>query len=167
MQELIHKLGIDWKLLLAQVVNFLILLFVLKKFLYRPVLELLAKRRKDIEESAKNVERIAGELAGVEQRRTAEFEKAKREADAIVQEARQAAKERGEALIHEAEVKVEKLVVEAKRRIEEERVKMIDEAGHDVKELVFLVAEKVLRERLPESAHEKFVKEAISTLKRQ
>lgn len=161
MAELIHKLGIDGKLLVAQAVNFLILLWLLKKFLYRPILELLRNRRAVIEESARNADRIAEELWHIEQRKAAELEQAKRQADALIQEAKRAAKERGDELLQGAEAKIVSLIDEAKRHIEEERVKMMDEAGKDIKELVFMVAEKVLQERLPHGTHERFVQEAI------
>ena len=49
--ELLHKLGIDWRLLIAQLINFSVLLFVLYKFLYHPILNILEKRRKQIEEN--------------------------------------------------------------------------------------------------------------------
>lgn len=167
MSELIHKLGVDWKLLLAQAVNFFILVFLLKKFLYQPIIELLAKRRKAIEESQANVEHIAKELAAIESRKTAEIEKAKKEADAIVQEAKKLALGRQAEMLKEAEVKVEKMLLEAKRRADEERVKMIDDLRGEVGDLVFLVTEKVLRERLPRDANERFITETLSVLRRR
>lgn len=166
MTELIHQLGIDWKLLLAQVVNFLILLFLLKKFLYRPIIELLTKRRKAIEESQANVERIARELSGIEAQKTAEIEKARKEADAIMQEAKKHATARQAEMLKEAEARIEKLLAEAKKRTEEERLKMMDEIRDEVSDLVFLATEKVLRERLPKEAHERFVQEALAAARR-
>ncbi|MDP3963648.1 MAG: F0F1 ATP synthase subunit B [bacterium] len=166
MSELIHKLGIDWKLLIAQAVNFVVLLWLLKKFLYGPVLELLRKRREDIKEGAQNAEKIAQELRQIEQRRAAELERVKKEAEIIIQEAKQAAKARGEELINQTEAKIAGLIAEAKRHLEEERIKMMDQAGKDVKELVFMVAEKVLEEQLPKDIHEKFVEEAVRRLKK-
>lgn len=165
MSELIHKLGIDWKLLVAQVVNFLVLLFLLKKFLYKPVLEILAKRRAAIAESIANTERITQELKGIEGRKIAEVEKAKKEADAIVEQARQVAKARGEELFKEAERRVEKLVKDAKQHIEEDRGIMMSEVAHEVKDLVFLATEKILQERMPASADERFVQEAIAAVR--
>ena len=51
--EIFSKLGIDWRLLLAQVVNFLILLFVLRRFAYTPMLRFLEKRKNRIEKGLK------------------------------------------------------------------------------------------------------------------
>lgn len=166
MAELIHQLGIDWKLLLAQVVNFLILLFLLKKFLYRPIIELLAKRRKAVEESAANTEKIAQELGAIESRKMTEIERAKKEADAIVQEAKRQAGTRQAEMLKEAELRIEKLLADAKKRAIEERAKMMGEIRDEVSDLVFLATEKVLRERLPREAHERFVTETVEALQR-
>lgn len=167
MAELIHKLGIEWKLLAAQVVNFLVLLFLLKKFLYGPIIELLAKRRKGIEESTANAERIAKELTDIEIARMAELDKAKKDADAILREARKIAKEKSAELVKETEMKIEQLIREAKRQIGEERAKMLQESGADIKELVFMVTEKVLQERLPKDVDAKFVQAAIVAVQKK
>jgi F-type H+-transporting ATPase subunit b len=162
MESLIQNLGINWKLLAAQMVNFFILLWLLKRFLYGPIIELLARRREAVEKSAGDVENIKEQLAGIETKRQEELDRARKEAGAIVEEARKAAKERGEELMKETEKRVEKIVAEAKRHIEEERVKMTDEVGKEVKDVVFLAVEKVLAERLPKEANERFVAEAVA-----
>jgi F-type H+-transporting ATPase subunit b len=161
MESLLHNLGINWKLLAAQMVNFLILLWLLKRFLYGPIIELLARRREAIEKSAGDVENIKEQLAGIAVTREAELDRARKEANGIVEDARKAAKEKGDELAKEAEKRVEKIVAEAKRHIEEERVKMADEVARDVVTLVLAATEKVLKERLPQGAHEKFVAEAV------
>ena len=56
MSELLTKLGIDLKLLVAQIVNFLILLLVLYKFAYGPIVAMLEKRQKKIEKGLKEAE---------------------------------------------------------------------------------------------------------------
>ena len=56
--DILSQFGVKPILLAAQVVNFLILLFILKKFLYGPILKVLSERRKKIEDSLKNVEEI-------------------------------------------------------------------------------------------------------------
>jgi F-type H+-transporting ATPase subunit b len=166
MSELIQKLGIDWKLLAAQAVNFLLLIWLLKKFLYGPILDLLAKRRKAIEDAAENTERIKKELDAIEGRKTAEMDKARKEADAILQETRRLAKEREIQLTKETEQKIERLVDDAKKRILEEKDKMMDGLSKEIREMVFAAAEKVIGERLPASANDKFVDEAIEAARK-
>ena len=67
--ELITKLGIDWKLLIAQVINFFILLFVLHRFAYRPILKMLKKRTDTIDKSLSDVKQIEKNLAESNQKK--------------------------------------------------------------------------------------------------
>ena len=73
--ELLSKLGIDWKLLLAQVVNFGILLGVLTVFVYRPLLDLLDARRERIAKAMEDAGRIEGQKKEMEQIRITELQK--------------------------------------------------------------------------------------------
>ena len=65
MAELIQNFGLDWRLLLAQAVNFFILLFLLKRFAYGPILNALKTRKTKIEEGirfGKEAEKRLGEI---------------------------------------------------------------------------------------------------------
>jgi F-type H+-transporting ATPase subunit b len=63
-----EALGLDIKLLLAQVVNFLLLWFILSKFLYKPILKMLDERKKKIKDGLDNAVKIEQKLAGIEQK---------------------------------------------------------------------------------------------------
>lgn len=166
MADLIHKLGIDWKLLLAQVVNFFVLLFLLKKFLYRPILEILERRRRGVEQAAADAEKLREELAQLERRKAAELAEVRREADTMLQEAKRLAGRRHAEILQEGEGRVEQLLAEARQRLGEERAKMLDEIRGEVGDLVILAAERVLRERLGGQQHRRIVEEALAALRR-
>ena len=70
MDQTLHSLGIYWPKLLAQTINFGIVLFVLWRFAYRPVLTMLEQRRQKIAESITNAEKIKAELARTEAARS-------------------------------------------------------------------------------------------------
>ncbi|MEK7607984.1 MAG: hypothetical protein AAB495_00145 [Patescibacteria group bacterium] len=77
MEELLQKLGIDWKLLLSQAANFLLLLVILRIFAYKPLLKLLKERREKIEEGVQKAEEAdtrLGEADKVLQEKTKEAE---------------------------------------------------------------------------------------------
>ena len=67
MLELVEKLGLDWKLLLSQAVNFLILLVVLRQFAYKPLLKVLKERRGKIEEGLAKAEEAEHRLLEVDE----------------------------------------------------------------------------------------------------
>ena len=60
--ELLQKLGIDWRLLIAQLVNFSILVIILYKLLYKPVLKVLNDRKEKIEQGLKDAKSLGEEL---------------------------------------------------------------------------------------------------------
>ncbi len=65
MSDLIHQLGIDWRLFLSQAANFLLLLVVLRIFAYKPILRILEERRKKIQEGLAKAEEADQKLAEV------------------------------------------------------------------------------------------------------
>lgn len=67
MQQLFEQLGIDWRLLLSQAVNFFLLLIVLRIFVYKPLLKLLHDRRARIEEGLTKADEADRRLTEVEE----------------------------------------------------------------------------------------------------
>ncbi len=164
MGELLHKLGIDWKLLLAQIVNFLILFFVLKKFLYKPILGFLDKRRALIEKSLKDAERLEGEMARVKEMRGEIIKKANQRAEEIFKEARDLADAKKAEILRAASSEAERLIAETKKTLGKEKERLIDEAREDLAELVLLAVEKVVRERLDNEKDKALIRETISRM---
>ena len=93
MSELFHNIGIDWKVLLAQIVNFAILLFVLKKFAYKPILKVLNDRRKKIEEAIERSKSVDQKMAEIEILKEKILVEARRESDEIIKKAVEAAEQ--------------------------------------------------------------------------
>ena len=87
-----EKLGIQPVQLLAQVFNFLILIILLRKYLYKPILKMLEERRKKIEEGLKSSEQAKKELDEAEKKKAEIISKAKLEASKIMDEAKKAGK---------------------------------------------------------------------------
>jgi F-type H+-transporting ATPase subunit b len=115
-------MSIDWWTLGLQAVNFLVLIWLLQRFLYRPVLAIIDRRRDEAEavrlkrEEAERLVRQAQQREG-EQRQALAAEAAglRREAEAL-------ASRRGEVVLAEARAQAERLLVQARDTIEAERV---------------------------------------------
>lgn len=126
--EFLNSFGFDPILLLAQIVNFLILLWVLKRFLYKPILSMLAHRKQAIEEGLKNAEEAQKRLDNAinEQKRILRqaqmeakkmIEDAKNHAIELINNAQDQAKQAGEKLIEEAENQITQQTQEAEKRL--------------------------------------------------
>src|SRR3989338_4733594 len=87
MEKILSDFGVQPVLLLAQIVNFLVLLFILQKLLYKPILKVLEDRKRKIEESIANAEKIQEELEETEAKRALVIENAIEEGKKIIAEA--------------------------------------------------------------------------------
>ena len=161
MGELISKLGIDWRLLIAQIVNFLILLGILYKFLYKPVLAMLEKRTATIEKSLEDAKKIEENLKAAEAARDAKIMEAREESRKIVEKARGLAEAQSNEIVAKGKAAVEAVVKQSKEHIVAEKTKMLEDAKGKISELVFAATEKILREKLNEKSDKKLIEEAL------
>jgi F-type H+-transporting ATPase subunit b len=124
MQELVRQFGLDWKLLLAQVVNFLILLYVLKRFAYAPLIAMLNKRRIAIEEGVRASELAKKRLADATTTRDEIMLKAEAASLDIVSQAEDIAKTQAQTILESAEQKGNHIIAASRKKIEEDRLKL-------------------------------------------
>lgn len=113
------KLGIEPTLLGAQVINFLVILFVLKKFLYKPILDMIDKRKREIARGLDLTEAMKAEEAKINERKEKAFEKAKEEALVIIESAKKQAKEVEKELIADAHTQASHIITRAKEEAKE------------------------------------------------
>lgn len=165
MSELIEHFGVDWKLLLAQAVNFFILLFILKRFAYGPIIKILKKRREDIEKGIKYTQEAETRLNEIGKEKEVTLNAARAEALNIVTQGENAAKRRKDEIIKEAHLKVESVVTDAKRLIEEEKAKTTEAVFKSAESLVERGIEKVIGKIGEENRNRELIKEALKELK--
>lgn len=126
--EIVKEFGIEPTLLVAQVVNFLVILYILKRFLYKPVLAMLAKRKSEIaqgildaENAHKLLEKTQEEEKKVLQKAQAQakalLEDAKKQAQEIAKEAEQDLKKRTALMLAETKSQIAQEAQEAEGRI--------------------------------------------------
>jgi F-type H+-transporting ATPase subunit b len=155
--EILEKLGIDWKLLLAQAVNFIVLFFVLRRYAYKPMLDFLEKRSERIEQGIKDAEAAKGKLSEMEVKEKEVLSAARNEARDIVAAAEESAKRRDAERFAETESRVKSALEDAERKIAEEKRRIMDEAKSEIASLVSLSVEKVLQEKINATADKKII----------
>lgn len=164
MQELLHNFGIDWRLLVFQTINFLILLFILKKFAYGPILAMFKKRREDIERGIRMSREAEESLRRMEEIKKEELEKVRIQSLALISKAESSAKLRKEEILKEANKKVEGVIADAKRAINEEKAKMGEEIYRNAEVLIRMGVEKTIHKMPTSEKDQKLVKEALKEL---
>jgi F-type H+-transporting ATPase subunit b len=158
------KLGIDGKLLLFQAINFLVLLFILRKVLYKPLLGFLEKRRKKIEEGLAKAEKFEAEWLKIKEREKEITEKAEKSAVQIMEKARISAQAKEKEMSQEAREKSEKIIEEAKKEVVMEKEKALGELKGETADFIVFATEKILGRAIKDKDEKKMIEETISLL---
>jgi F-type H+-transporting ATPase subunit b len=130
------ELGIEWRMLLAQLINFSIVFFLLWRFAYRPVFAMLEARRQKIAEGMANAEKIKAQLAKTETDRQAVLAQAGDLANKMIEEARAAAGRVREVETQKAIAAAEQIIVKAREAAAQDHARMLDELKREVGRLV-------------------------------
>ncbi|MBI5456651.1 F0F1 ATP synthase subunit B [Candidatus Kaiserbacteria bacterium] len=147
MTELFAAFGINWKLLLIQALNFGILLVILWKYLYTPVLKIIEDRKKKIEEGVQNADEAARKLAASDGEGKEIVLQAARKAEELVAEARTRADEKRQQMIVAAEERAEAILADASARAEEAKRQALLSSEREIARTAMLAAEKILRQK--------------------
>lgn len=162
--ELLEILGVDWRLLAAQVVNFAILLAVLWYLAYRPLQKLLREREERVAASlrkAQEIEARAAALTAEEERRRTEAEAA---AATIIEEARREARALREELTAAAREEGRRITEQARKRAEGERAAILAEVRRDIARLALAAARKILEREASNKEEGKLVERLVRGL---
>ncbi|MFM2423899.1 MAG: F0F1-type synthase subunit b, F-type H+-transporting ATPase subunit b [Candidatus Parcubacteria bacterium] len=147
MEDIIATFGIDLRLIIIQMVNFLVLMGILGYLLYNPILNLLKEREEKIAQGIKDAENAARAKADADIAKQAVLTAAHEEARDINTRAKQAAEEKSAVLMNEAEEKANAVVRNAELRATEAATKIQKDAEGEIAKTAILAVEKMLRER--------------------
>jgi F-type H+-transporting ATPase subunit b len=136
MNETLQTLGITWPKLIAQFVNFSIVLFVLWRFAYRPIFSMLEARRQKIAEGLANAEKIKAKLERTEAERKRVLAQAGDMANQMIEEARNAAARVREVETQKAVAAAEQIVARAHEAAAQDHARMLAELKSEVGQLV-------------------------------
>ncbi len=134
--------------LLIQMANFLVLLLILNKFLYKPILNLLDERRRRLEDSEKLVSDLKEKISRQWEQYEAELQRARISALAEREKLKAEGSEAERKLLEEAREQASKLMHEARRRLDEESQKAREVLKAQAQTLGLEMAEKILGRQL-------------------
>jgi F-type H+-transporting ATPase subunit b len=134
--ETAQAFGVNWPHLTAQIISFCIVAFLLHRFAYHPILKVLEERRRRIEESLANADKIKQELAKTESARQDVLKQANTQAAQLIAEARAAAARAQEAETQRAIVAAEQIIAKAREAAEQDYGRMMADLRREVGRLV-------------------------------
>ena len=135
--------GVNWQLFISQLVAFIVVALVLKKFAYKPVLDMLEQRRERIAQAEANAEKIQLELAETKTERDKVLAEANQKAEQLIADAKEAARQVGEAEGQKAVKQAEEIIRKAREATEADRDRMMAELRAEIGRLVVDTTAKV------------------------
>lgn len=163
MNSLIETFHIDARLIIAQIINFGIVFFVLYYFILKPLFKVMKERSEKIQNGLKFSEQIEKEMKEIQEKKEHIMFEARRSADSEMENAKKIAEEKKKEIMDDAQLKVNNLLIVAKVNAEDERQRVVNESKQDVIDLAFSVATKVLNKKISDNEDlrltEKFVQE--------
>lgn len=150
--------------LLVQFINFFILVAILAKFAFKPLVGVMEARRKKIEGDLANVQATLDSAEATKKEYEAQLANARKEAQAIVEKAAQLAERNTQAQIKELKEQLVREKEEARNEIAREQAKAMEKMREDMISLSMAIAGKIVAKNMDSQANVDLVKEAIEKL---
>ena len=163
MGEVLGQLGISGPLLLSQIVNFVILMVLLRLFLYQPVLNMLEKRKERIAQSLKDVERSSTAAVEAERERAKIMDEARREAQEVRAQSARDAERIAQEIRSRAEQEATDIRIKGQADAEAQVQSVLADAKKQIADLAIAATEQLLgRELQNRTEQERFVNEYLA-----
>lgn len=150
--------------LIAQILNFLILLAILAKFAYKPLLNVMEERRNRIANDLDSAEKTRLEAESLKAEYTQQLADARQQATEIVEKANKIAQNLHDEMVEQARVEKEEMMASAKERIEQEKQQAMLDIRSEVIALSTMIAGKIVDQKLNSAEDQKLVAAAADTV---
>ena len=148
--------------LIAQLLIFLVMLGVLYRFAWGPLLRILNERRERIAQGVEATERAKRELEEAERERQAKLEEARREAQTMLDRIAKQAEDLRKELEAKARQQAEALIARARAEIQQERAKAVEDLREQVADLAVMAAGRIIGESLDGKKHRALIERTIA-----
>ncbi|HDC8823078.1 TPA: F0F1 ATP synthase subunit B [Staphylococcus aureus] len=156
--------GVEWGTVIVQVLTFIVLLALLKKFAWGPLKDVMDKRERDINRDIDDAEQAKLNAQKLEEENKQKLKETQEEFQKILEDAKVQARQQQEQIIHEANVRANGMIETAQSEINSQKERAIADINNQVSELSVLIASKVLRKEISEQDQkalvDKYLKEA-------
>lgn len=151
----------------AQILNFIILLFILAKFAYKPLMKVLDARRERVTNDLETAEKTRTEAEALKNQYSRQLSEARSEATAIVEKANKIGQKVHDDFVAQAQAEKEQLIVSAKQTIENEKQQALTEVRSQVIILATEIAGKVVDQKLNSEADQALVAKTADSVLNQ
>jgi len=161
---LLETFRVDWPFFIAQLVNFIIVILVLKKFAFAPIQNMLEQRKNRITEGEDKLKRIEQQLADSEQRTQEAIDKANADSARLINEAKESAASLSEKKAQEAIASAQQILAKAEEAAKAERKTMTAELKKEFGRLVTATTATVTGKVLNDDDQKRINEEALTSV---
>ena len=154
---MLDALGINLKDLIFAVANFLILVLLLGKFLYKPFLGILEKRKQTIEDAFTNADATNRKADEKYEAYTKKLARAEAESREIIKNARLKADDHANMIVEEAKAEAARIKLQAEKEAVREKEKALREVREQIGQLAILAAEQILEKEVAAEGQEEII----------
>lgn len=157
-------LGINAPLFIAQLVNFSVVMLVVWRFIYKPLIKIMDAREKRIADGLLHADQAKRNLADAEATQEAMLKKAHIESQKMIDEAKSAAEKERQTVMVQTQQDLERQLAEAKERLKREKEAMLTAIRNEVTDLVMDATKKVAVESSSPEAQRKLIGQALGQI---
>ena len=149
-----------WQILIS-LANLLIMLLIIKKFLFKPVMKMMAARQEQVDKIYDDANEDRSAAAGMKQEYENRLATAREEADGLVRNAVTTAQRRGDAIVAEANSQASHIKQKAEEEIALEKKQMLMNVRSEISDMAVSIASKVVEREIQKEDHDNFMDEFI------
>ncbi len=157
MLSILAKIGFDWQVALANLVNFIIILFILRKFAFGPIKETISNRQKTIEKGLENARLAETDRIMAEELKNTTLREARVKADEIVREANKKAENLLSKVKEDAESLKKEILDSGYKEVEKKRQEMENKFKEKSANMIALGVEKILGEKITIEVDKRYI----------
>jgi len=166
-ERIVTTFGVDWPHLIAQIISFCIVCFILYRYAYRPILKMLDERRRQIAQGLADTEKIKAELAQTEVQRRDVMMQANAQATRFIEEARAAAAHLQDQEVQKAIAAAEQILAKAREAAAQDYARMLADLKREVGRLVVQTTARVTGKILTADDQKRLAEETARQLTAQ
>lgn len=159
MEEFISTFHIDWKLMLAQVINFALVFLALYMLAAKPLKKLVKERSEEISTGLSDAKANAETLKATKEEYDKAIRAAKNEANIIFESSKKEALDKKNEMLEQAKGEVSLMIENGKKALESEKIKMLEDAKKEIVSLVISTTEKLIGTQVNSAFNDKVSKE--------
>ena len=161
MENLIETFHIDWRLLIAQVVNFAIVFAVLYWLAFKPLAKVMAERTAKITKGLDDAKKVEEKLVRTQEEFNKTMTEAKKQANVILEKAAVDADARKQEMIERAKEEIGQIINQEKQKMQADKATTLKEIKREVADLVVMAVEKILGEKVDARKDKEIIKKMI------